>query len=477
MLTEEQQAVIEASKAIKPQEMLKIEACAGSGKTFTLQQVAKANPDKRFLYLAFNKAIVEEAKRRFPSNVEISTVHSLAWRWFAAAYGREALKNLKGSYNVFDLKSLFDADYAQLADLIVKFRGFCYSAETEPGDPGVDELFAAVKAGKIPPTHDFYLKLYQIECAHRFKEHDYVLLDEAQDTNPVTMALFTDNNCRRILVGDSHQSIYGFRGAVNALKNARADITLHLSYSFRSLQPILDRANFFLQRLSADRESFIPMKSKVPDVQEIGTHCAITRTNAGIITRINDLPLSGMEKCRLLRPAAAIFGCALSLLSFKQRRQERIFKEYAWLKQFSSFGDIARYAEDCHDEEILANMRLVDNYGNHLYALYKRAELMAVNDDACDVICTAHTAKGLEWDQVSVEGFVDLQDAHDKITTAKNQEGRERGMTVQEFQQELNLYYVAVTRARYLLDDATPNERVYKNRIVAKINAPTALVK
>ena len=102
---------------------------------------------------------------------------------------------------------------------------------------------------------------------------------------------------------------------------------------------------------------------------------------------------------------------------------------------------------------------------------------MAVNDDACDVICTAHTAKGLEWDQVSLEGFVDLQDAHEKITTAKHQEGRERGMTVQEFQQELNLYYVAVTRARYLLDDASPNERVYKNRIVAKINAPTALVK
>lgn len=464
MLTEEQQAVIEASKVLQPRELLKIEACAGSGKTFTLQQAAEANPDKRFLYLAFNKAIVEEAKRRFPPNVEISTVHSLAWRWFAAVYGRQALKNLKGSYNVFDLRQLFNVEYAELTDLIAKFRAFCYSAAAEPTDRGVGEIFDAIKAGKLPPTHDFYLKLYQIECGNRFKEYDYVLLDEAQDTNPVTMALFADNNCRKILVGDSHQAIYAFRGAVNALEKAPADITLNLSYSFRSVQPILDRANFFLQSLSVDKEHFIPMKSMVKSVRKIVSRCAITRTNAGIITRINDLSLSDLEKCRLLRPAAAIFGCALSLLAFKQRRPERIFKEYSWLKQFESFGDIARYAEDCHDEEILANMRLADSYGNHLYTLYKRAELMAFNDEATDAICTAHTAKGLEWDQVTVEGFVDLREARNKIAAAKLKEQSGYAMTPQEFQQELNLYYVALTRARYLLEDATPNDKVYQQR-------------
>jgi hypothetical protein len=31
--------------------------------------IAEAMPDKTFLYLAFNKAIVEEVKNRFPANV------------------------------------------------------------------------------------------------------------------------------------------------------------------------------------------------------------------------------------------------------------------------------------------------------------------------------------------------------------------------------------------------------------------------
>ena len=274
MITEEQQAVIETSKRMQPQETLKIEACAGSGKTSALIEIAKSNPDKRFLYLAFNKAIVEEAKKRFPPNVRIFTTHGLAWKWYAYTYGTKDLVNIKGGYNVFDLKELFpDASYHELSSLISKFRNFCYSAEIVSHDQGVRKIFEAVKSGKLSMTHDFYLKLYQIEYTNRFKNYEYVLLDEAQDTNPVTMALFTDNNCRRILVGDSHQSIYGFRGAFNALERAVADTTLHLSYSFRSVQSVLDRANYFLQRFSLYKENFVPMKSKVereydPTVQD-----------------------------------------------------------------------------------------------------------------------------------------------------------------------------------------------------------------
>ena len=466
MLTDEQCAVIEASTAMQPQEMLKIEACAGSGKTFTLLKVAKANPDKRFLYLAFNKAIVEEAKRRFPDNVEISTVHSLAWRWFAGVYGRQALRNLKGSYNVFDLQDVFaDAEYADLSDLISRYRQFCYSAETEPQDQDVEMLFEAIKDGRIPMTHDFYLKLFQIECVNRFSAYDFVLLDEAQDTNPVTMALFTDNECRRILVGDTHQSIYAFRGAVNALENTQADKTLHLSYSFRSKQEILDRANFFLHSFAADKENFIPMKSKVTDGGEVKTVCDINRTNAGIILRLLDLIDKDLSDYRLLRPAAAIFGCALSLLAYKHRQFHKIFKEYSWLKKFPTSGAIAQYAEDCNDQEILANLRLVDNYDDFLYVLYDAAQGLAANENGTHVICTAHTAKGLEWDRVTLgNDFVDLAEAHDKIRLKRQQGEKNKGMSPQEFQQELNLYYVSVTRARYSLKDGTLNNGFYRKR-------------
>lgn len=466
MITEEQQAVIETSKRMQPQETLKIEACAGSGKTSALIEIAKSNPDKRFLYLAFNKAIVEEAKKRFPPNVRIFTTHGLAWKWYAYTYGTKDLVNIKGGYNVFDLKELFpDASYHELSSLISKFCNFCYSAETVSHDQGVRKIFEAVKSGKLSMTHDFYLKLYQIEYTNRFKNYEYVLLDEAQDTNPVTMALFTDNNCRRILVGDSHQSIYGFRGAFNALERAVADTTLHLSYSFRSVQSVLDRANYFLQRFSLYKENFVPMKSKVGLTGEIHSHCEIYRTNAGIITRISKLDEKDIRYFRLIRSASAIFGCALSLLAFKNKRFDKITHEFSWLKKFSSWAELSNYADDCDDAEISANLKLVDNFDNRLFDIYKKACQIADNLQATHVITTAHTAKGLEWDDVQIgDDFVDLAEVHDKIVLRKRKRKgkKSHSMTAQEFQQELNLYYVSVTRARYSLSDLTPNNEEFR---------------
>ena len=48
----EQTEIIKASQKLQPGQIMKIDACAGSGKTTTLVAVANANPQKRFLYLA-----------------------------------------------------------------------------------------------------------------------------------------------------------------------------------------------------------------------------------------------------------------------------------------------------------------------------------------------------------------------------------------------------------------------------------------
>lgn len=52
---------------------------AGTGKTTTLVNYAKRRPHLRFLYVAFNKSVADEAQRRFPGNVTSKTVHSLAF--------------------------------------------------------------------------------------------------------------------------------------------------------------------------------------------------------------------------------------------------------------------------------------------------------------------------------------------------------------------------------------------------------------
>ena len=76
--TREQLDIIEAFKRSR---VLKVNAVAGSGKTSTLLLLAEANKQPSLL-LAFNKAIAEEAKQRFPSHVSCRTMNSIAYETF-----------------------------------------------------------------------------------------------------------------------------------------------------------------------------------------------------------------------------------------------------------------------------------------------------------------------------------------------------------------------------------------------------------
>src|SRR5712664_2417355 len=56
-------------------------AGAGAGKTTTLEMMGRAaSKRKRGIYMTFNRATADDARSRFPRNVECSTAHSLAWR-------------------------------------------------------------------------------------------------------------------------------------------------------------------------------------------------------------------------------------------------------------------------------------------------------------------------------------------------------------------------------------------------------------
>ena len=57
MLTHEQEEVVKTSKRLGTGDILLVNACAGSGKTTTCLEVAKANPNKSILYLVFNNSL------------------------------------------------------------------------------------------------------------------------------------------------------------------------------------------------------------------------------------------------------------------------------------------------------------------------------------------------------------------------------------------------------------------------------------
>lgn len=73
----------EQLKIINSEGNIKINAVAGSGKTTTMLEYAKARPNRKILYLAFNKSVKLEAVKKFKhhglDHVNVETAHSLAY--------------------------------------------------------------------------------------------------------------------------------------------------------------------------------------------------------------------------------------------------------------------------------------------------------------------------------------------------------------------------------------------------------------
>jgi hypothetical protein len=79
-LTAEQRAICQATRDLGTGSSLKIQVFAGAGKTTTLAAIAASLPQRKFLYLVFNRAAADEAKVKMPSNVTVRTAHALAFR-------------------------------------------------------------------------------------------------------------------------------------------------------------------------------------------------------------------------------------------------------------------------------------------------------------------------------------------------------------------------------------------------------------
>lgn len=246
---------------------LVVKAFAGTGKTSTLVRFALANPDIRMLYLAYSRAVRDEAVQKFPFNVVCMTSHQLAWPNF----GRHYEKRLAGNLRITNVARLLNTRHWLLTRAaITTFNAFLCSADNDFGPQhlpdedarcwlSAEKILAAAQLlwresarqdGTFPITHDVYLKLYQLSQPDLPLRCQTQLFDEAQDANPVTQALVLTQRCNVVLVGDRHQQIYRFRGAENVL-DAPALIDaerLSLIHNFRFGPAVARVANMLLAR-------------------------------------------------------------------------------------------------------------------------------------------------------------------------------------------------------------------------------------
>jgi superfamily I DNA/RNA helicase len=83
----------------------------------------------------------------------------------------------------------------------------------------------------IPLGHDGYLKVWALE--HPKLPSEYILLDEAQDTNAVVLGVLHEQDAQIVYAGDKHQQIYEWRGAINAMEKITGCDEAFLTQSFR----------------------------------------------------------------------------------------------------------------------------------------------------------------------------------------------------------------------------------------------------
>lgn len=460
-LTDEQQAIIESARNLPQGGVLKIQAAAGSGKTFILLQIAQALPQASFLYLAFNRSIVDAMHNKATKNMTVKTTHALAYSHILTQNYPDMQP--RKDYTAFEIGEILEnRNYHYIARVRQILYDFCnsrleyFNMRLGEGYQDAQKIYAMMRRGEIPFTHSFYLKEYQLLPAQKRKlDYDYVLLDEAQDTNEVTLDIFLQMPCRKILVGDEHQSIYSFRGAFNALSHINTSHKHVLTHCFRTPQCYLDKAIFFLNHFK-DLPQNVRIVSAISQSRDCTTSAILTRTNAKIVEIIAK---NANNTLQLLKNPDEIFAMILSLKALQEGSKEHIAVPHLqYLKKFRNLDEVQQYAEDTNEPELKYSIFVLNQYGRDIVHLYRKAKKLYQNKEGT-ALMTTHTAKGLEFDCVTIEDdFSNLYEQHQKLFA----QGRIGQIAFQKFYEEINLYYVAITRTKKQLIDKSQNDFFYK---------------
>ncbi|MCL7497022.1 MULTISPECIES: UvrD-helicase domain-containing protein [Streptomyces] len=467
-----------AAEAFPTGSHLVIQAGAGTGKTTTLAMLARTarRQGRSGRYIAFNRAVARHAARTFPAEVACGTAHALAytavgrryqarmnaprqagWRTGAALGIDEDMTMRAGarkvthkalSYTVLRTVTRFcqSADRDIGPHHVPPLRG----AESEPLHAQLTELVLpyARKAwadlqhpdrGVVRFEHDHYLKMWALR--EPVIPADFLLLDEAQDTNPVVEQVFTAqrDHAQLVLVGDSAQAIYGWRGARDVMTGFDGR-QLSLSRSFRFGPALAAEANRWLTIVGAPiRLTGSPLlHTELRAVR--APEAILCRTNVGAMVEV----IRQLEADR--RVALAGGGEALSALARAAHDLEAGRRTgHPELMLFETWGELREYAEcDPAGRDLLPLVEVVDEHGTE--ALLRALDQLSPEDSADVTVSTVHRAKGREWASVRIADDFTGPDDLDEA----GEDGAPLPGPIDI--DEARLAYVAVTRARSLLD-------------------------
>lgn len=461
-----------------------IEACAGSGKTTTILQALDLVKGSA-LFLAFNKSIAVELQTKVPAHVTCKTL---------SAQGYALLRESTGMKFIVDddkVRKIMDA-YIPL-QFHKTLRGDAYDA-IKNARIAVDKIVGLIKSTLIDytsaeavfgladyyaveflPNYMPYVK-YVIEESNRIAENrgvidfddmvylpvlrkyspkykiDTIFVDETQDLNRSQVELLlklVSKSGRIICVGDSKQSIYGFRGAdVNAMASVKEilnAVELPLSVCYRCPTSHINLAKSIVPQIEARHDApegeVLNIDEKVfvetLVAEDASKTLVLSRTNADLITYALKLISQGYKAVIKGRD----IGSGLISLVRKFKKAETIadlqnfldgwrIKEIENLTRRKHEGAI-QGVEDKY--ECLCNvMNTCDSISD---VVNKLEVLFSNNDVAGFTFSSIHRSKGLQAETVY-------------ILNPSKLPLRWKNMQLWEVEQENNIRYVAYTRSK-----------------------------
>lgn len=470
---------------------LVIEAAAGSGKTSTLiKSLDYITDDKKVLFCAFNKDIVQELKRKLPkdkTNVDIRTVHSLGYLMLQrnfkdltigineTKYRSHILSYLTSYTNLEQKKFKKNTYYAYIDNicrLIDLFRYNLTHTQTQCEeiidrydlsiiDDEVNVAFKVLDWGKNNISEVDYGDLVWLPNVLYLKpiglQFDFVFGDEAQDFSIAQKDLLlkcAKMGTRFIFCGDKNQCIYSFASAspetfdkLLSLPNTKS---LPLSISYRCGKNIVNYAKKFVPTIESNpsnTDGAIVYDVSLNDV--VDGDMVLCRNNAPLIKAYSKL-ISQNKKC-IIRGKDIGINLKKMVTDTQQpmlnqdlrsdgvfvRLYAKVFAERDKIMQRTNLDEntVMEMPSIVNKLDMIKALEILSDGVNSSDEIIKKIESI-FSDKKSDsiMLSTVHKAKGLEANNVYV-----LCNSIMPSRFAKKQ---------WEIDQERNLQYVAYTRAK-----------------------------
>lgn len=478
--TPQQQAVYDA--VADGTEHILVEALAGSGKSTTAIEAAKRAPaGSRNAFLAFNKHIAGELQDRLGGAARACTLHSLGFAavrrlhrdieldeskpkrllqgirpgWFyETARGQRPDQSAAAVLELSRLAkyTLADAQQAGHLDRLVERYDVDVPADRQDVYAAVNDLLTEELRDTGSCDFDDMIWL-PVQAGARIGSFDLLLVDEAQDLNRCQQALaqLACPDGRIVPVGDAQQSLYAFAGA-DALSiprlaerlraTARGLVNRPLTVTFRCPTAHVELARRLVPELEAAPGAIEGTVEVLPEKSiRAGLSPAdmvICRTNAPLVDLAYRMVLAGQpvimrgreigrgltELIERLRPDDPE-DLGRKLASWHQKEHDRLCRRDAAESAFQGLAD--RYGCLSQLASQAESIPSLLDFINRLFSDQSAA--------GKTVLSSVHRAKGLEADRVVI------LEAKRLPLVWKDQRPEER-------QQELNVLYVAITRAK-----------------------------